>query len=256
MSNSLTLRASRAAARHLLKRRLPLFGNTGVVSFTFDDAPASACTTGARILEAHGVRGTFYVAGGLTDKLEEGKPCHSQEQLKTLLATGHELGCHSYSHIHCDVLNSVVLSTELSRNADFLEELGVDIRRLNFAYPFGAYALGAKHICSTRFRSSRITGGGPHIGEADLQALKTFRLYEDPHANEGIATFEEALALTAEHKGWLIINTHDIADNPSRYGYTPAHLDAAVSATLAAGCQILTVDDAITYWEQNVPASA
>jgi peptidoglycan/xylan/chitin deacetylase (PgdA/CDA1 family) len=254
MSNSILLRASRIAARHLLKDTLPLYGNSGVVSFTFDDAPASACTTGAAVLEKHGVRGTFYVAGGLTDRLEEGKPCHSEAQLKALLAAGHELGCHSYSHIHCDVLNSVVLSTELSRNATFLEELGVDSNHLNFAYPFGAYALGAKHICGTRFRSSRITGGGPHIGEADLQALKTFRLYEDPTANTGVTTFDAALALTAEHKGWLIINTHDIDDSPSRYGYTPAHLDEAISATIAAGCKIMTVSDAITYWQKNAHA--
>ncbi len=256
MSDTLLLRASRIAARHLLKQTLPLHGQTGVVSFTFDDAPASACITGSAVLEKHGVRGTFYIAGGLTDQLEEGKPCHSQAQLKQLLATGHELGCHSYSHIHCDVLNSAVFSMELSRNAAFLEELGVDTNRLNFAYPFGAYALGAKHVCSTRFRSSRITGGGPHIGEADLQALKTFRLYEDATANQDIVTFDEALALTTEHHGWLIVNTHDIADVPSRYGYTPTHLDDAVTATIAAGCQILTVADAITYWQENARVHA
>ena len=38
---------------------------TPMVSFTFDDLPKSAVTTGAEMLEAHGARGTFYVSGGL-----------------------------------------------------------------------------------------------------------------------------------------------------------------------------------------------
>lgn len=256
MSQALLLRLSRWAARHTAKHTLQLTGKAGVVSFTFDDAPASACTQGAQVLDRHGVKGTFYVAGGLTDQLEEGKPCHSIAQLNTLLATGHELGCHSYSHIHCDTLSPTALTAELARNAAFLAALGVSPDTLNFAYPFGAYSLASKKLCAQRFRSSRITGGGPHIGSADLQALHTFRLYEDTHANTGMTTFEDALALTAQHKGWLIINTHDIDTAPSRYGYTPDKLDAAVTATLAAGCQILTVKAAIDYWQKNTHAHA
>lgn len=251
MPNALIQRASRIAARHLYQARLPLTGPTGVVSFTFDDAPASACSTGAQVLEQHGVRGTFYIAGGLTDKDEEGHPCHSRAHLVSLLASGHELGCHSYAHIPCGTLSAQALNDELDRNALFLAGVGVDTATLNFAYPFGAYSLGAKRVTREHFRSSRITGGGPHIGHADLQMLKTFRLYEDPTANTGVVTFAEALALTAQHKGWLIINTHDITASPSRFGYTPAHLDQAVLATLAAGCKILTVNAAITYWQHH-----
>ena len=36
-----------------------------MVSFSFDDAPASAALTGAALLEARGLRGTYYIAAGL-----------------------------------------------------------------------------------------------------------------------------------------------------------------------------------------------
>ena len=36
-----------------------------MVTFTFDDVPASACDLGASILETYDARGTFYVAGAL-----------------------------------------------------------------------------------------------------------------------------------------------------------------------------------------------
>jgi peptidoglycan/xylan/chitin deacetylase (PgdA/CDA1 family) len=38
-----------------------------MVSFTFDDAPVSAATRGAGMLEEYDARGTFYISGGLVD---------------------------------------------------------------------------------------------------------------------------------------------------------------------------------------------
>ncbi len=253
-ASKLALRISRRLAQHAFKEILPLRADVGVVSFTFDDVPASACVAGAQALERHGARGTFYVAGGLTDALEEGKPCHSREQLRTLLATGHELGCHSYSHIRCDTLTAAELERELDRNAAFLAELGVDPLTLNFAYPFGAYAYNAKRICSKRFRSSRITGGGTHEDYADLNALKTHRLY-DVHVDA--ENYDTLLQRTVRRKGWLIVNTHDVEDPPSRYGFTPERLERAVAAALAAGCKVLPVNAAIDYLQQYAaPADA
>lgn len=247
-ASKLALRISRRLSQHAFRNLLPLEAQAGVVSFTFDDAPASACEAGAHALEHNGVRGTFYVAGGLTGGMEEGKPCHSREHLQTLLANGHELGCHSYSHIRCDNLSADALEAELDRNAAFLAELGVDIGALNFAYPFGAYAYNAKRICSRRFRSSRITGGGTHEHVADLNALKTHRLYDLPVDAEN---YETLLERTARNKGWLIVNTHDVESPPSRFGYTPDRLEHAVAAALAAGCKVLPVNAAIDYWVSN-----
>ena len=52
-------------AMHLRVDLFRLRNSTPMVSFTFDDLPKSAVTTGAGMLEAHGARGTFYVAGSL-----------------------------------------------------------------------------------------------------------------------------------------------------------------------------------------------
>ena len=52
-------------AMHLRVDLFCLRNRTPMVSFTFDDLPKSAVTTGAEMLEAHGARGTFYVSGSL-----------------------------------------------------------------------------------------------------------------------------------------------------------------------------------------------
>ena len=59
------VKVSHRLAMHLHVDRFRLRNATPMVSFTFDDLPKSAVTTGADLLEAHGARGTFYVSGGL-----------------------------------------------------------------------------------------------------------------------------------------------------------------------------------------------
>ncbi|MBB3211095.1 peptidoglycan/xylan/chitin deacetylase (PgdA/CDA1 family) [Herbaspirillum sp. Sphag1AN] len=247
----LSLRISRRLSQHAFKQNLRLQGSNGVVCFTFDDAPASACQTGARILEQAGARGTFYIAGGLTGHSEQGKPCHTEADLRRLLTAGHELGCHSFSHVRCDTLTAKALQDELDKNAAFLAQLGVDTRRLNFAYPFGAYAYQAKRIGRARFRSSRVTGGGLESGQVDLNALKTHRLYNVPVDTDSVETL---ISRAAQEQGWLIINTHDVEDTPSRYGISPARLEQVVAAALAAGCKLMTMNAAIDYWQQQEDA--
>ncbi|MBM7329532.1 polysaccharide deacetylase family protein, partial [Agrobacterium sp. S2] len=69
-----------------------------IVSFTFDDVPASAWTSGARILENENVRGTFYISGVFIDRHDEPQDMISARGCSELATAGHELACHTYSH--------------------------------------------------------------------------------------------------------------------------------------------------------------
>ncbi|WP_229722380.1 polysaccharide deacetylase family protein [Xylophilus rhododendri] len=242
---NLAQRASRFLSRHTDRRLLPLRGEVGVVSFSFDDAPMSACMAGAAVLERHGVRGTFYVAGGLTDGVEEGLACHSEAVLRRLVAEGHQLGCHSFSHVHVDRIPAASRREEFDRNAAFLGGLGVDLRTLDFAYPFGGVNVGAKHDCALRFRSSRATGGGTHVGTADLNALRTHRFYRSQP--DGVS-YEERLAVAAAQRGWLVVNTHEVQPDAGAFGCTAEDLSRAVGLALEAGCLVLTVGGALDHW--------
>ena len=64
------VRVNHRLAMHVPVERYRLNNATPMVSFTFDDIPKSAATTGAGILEDHGARGTFYVSGGLVGTME------------------------------------------------------------------------------------------------------------------------------------------------------------------------------------------
>ena len=242
---SLTFRASRFLSRYTDRRMLALKGDRGVVSFSFDDAPMSACIAGAAALERHGARGTYYIAGGLTDGAELGLPCHSEAALRDLLAAGHQLGAHSFDHLPVDRMGHARRQSQFERCDAFLHGLGVDPATLDFAYPWGAVAWGAKHDCARRYRSSRATGGGTQIGSADLNALKSHRFYRSEP--DGVA-YREVLAQTARHRGWLVVNTHEVDDIGGPYGCSPQALDDAVGQALDAGCLVLTVSAALDHW--------
>lgn len=242
----LGMRVSRKLAVLAARKNLRLDPGKRVVSFTFDDAPRSACHEGAAILERLGARGTFYIAGGLTDKVEEGRPCHSLADLQALHQAGHELACHGFSHRRYDQTPARELAQELDRNAGFLQRVGADPARLNFAYPFGAYSLGAKRVCGPRFVSSRITGNGLHKGNVDLSLLGSYRLYGET----GKATHWQAAISETARGGWLIVNTHEVADDFGPYGCAPATLHDMARQALDNGCEVLTVQAAIDYFRQ------
>jgi len=69
-----------------------------LISFSFDDFPLSAGTTGAEILKKYDMRGTFYVSlGRLGHDSTVGKICDFNT-IKNLLDEKQEIGSHTYYH--------------------------------------------------------------------------------------------------------------------------------------------------------------
>src|ERR1700690_3728268 len=69
-----------------------------LISFTFDDFPRSALLAGGEILNPFGLAGTYYASFGLAGKDNPSGHIFDNDDLKTLFAQGHELGCHTYAH--------------------------------------------------------------------------------------------------------------------------------------------------------------
>ncbi|QDL53404.1 polysaccharide deacetylase family protein [Rhodoferax aquaticus] len=231
-----------------MRRMLPLHKHAGVVSFSFDDAPHTACVKGREILERHGCAGTWYIAGGLTDQLEMGRLCHSAIDVQSLARGGHHIACHTFTHQPCDQLSRSQMAQVLARNAQYFNDLGLPRATDHFSFPLGAYDLGSKHLASLTFQSSRITRGGVQVGQADLNGLWAEKLYAHTMRTERL---QDLVRTTAQERGWLIFYTHEVEAQPGPWGCTPELLDLAVRAALQAGCQVLPVDQAIAYWSKD-----
>jgi peptidoglycan/xylan/chitin deacetylase (PgdA/CDA1 family) len=77
------------------------------VALTFDDGPSPHTEAIADLIARHGGAGTFFVLG---DKVAGQEPL-----LRRMVAAGHELGNHTYSHPHCGRLEEGALREELAR---------------------------------------------------------------------------------------------------------------------------------------------
>ncbi|HXX03135.1 MAG TPA: polysaccharide deacetylase family protein [Xanthobacteraceae bacterium] len=239
----LTVLASRFIARHSRSKTLPLKNAGPIVTFTFDDVPASACEVGVRLLERHGARGTFYVAGkGCGTAGTGGAPRASIDQLRSLWANGHEIGCHTYSHSAIRYISLEALDAELKDNRAVLQAIDSGIELRNFAYPYGDFSIRTKRHLEQCFDSCRSSHAGINSGMADLGSLHAWPL-ED--ATITTAKISELVAETVLTSGWLIFFSHEVEVTPNRYGVSPKLLDWALRAAKDAGCALTGVAETL-----------
>ena len=229
-----------------------------IVSFTFDDIHASAATAGAAILERHGARGTFYVAGSLIGTDGPDRTAASLDQCLALHRRGHELGCHTFAHLPVARHGRAALAADLARNEAFFDrafeaasdaavDAGSDglaggrVRLRNFAYPLNTTSLRAKRQLERAFATCR--GGVPGLneGRVDLGFLRAVEIHDDGIDAAGVRRWVEQ---AKRRSAWLIFFTHGVRQEPQPWRCTPDLFEASVAAALDAGCEVLTIAEA------------
>lgn len=213
----------------------------GVASFTFDDFPKTALSVGGELLKKYGARGTYYVSLGLRGATGELGPLFDFDDVRSAHQDGHELACHTYSHLNCRNASSEEILMDVSVNANALAPVLDNYTFTNSAFPFGAVSPNAKSALSGSFNTCRGIKFGTNSGTVDLASLASTHLYSrdfDVGALRGLIDENRRLG------GWLIFYTHDVAEMPSLYGCTPSQLEAIISYA-AERNNILPVRDAL-----------
>jgi peptidoglycan/xylan/chitin deacetylase (PgdA/CDA1 family) len=222
----------------LAARRPARAPRRAMVSFSFDDVPASAAREGAAILEARGLKGTFYVAAALAGTDAVTGPMAVADDARRLAAAGHEIGCHTYSHLDCGQAGASLAVDDVAWNGETLRAWGLP-RPTTFAYPFGDVAPATKRALAPRFSLMRALHPGLVTAGADLNQAPAVGV-EGP---DGEALAMRWLDRAAARGGWLILCLHDVAEAPSPYGCTPATLTRLADAALAEGLDVVTVTE-------------
>ena len=215
---------------------------SALVSFTFDDCPRSAWTVGGPILKQHGVCATYYAVGSFAGQDVDGIAQFEANDLKAIMAEGHEIASHSFSHrpVH-ELSNQSLIDDESNNTAFFRSHLG-DFRPASFAYPFGEVSPRTKALYARTHASNRGIRPGLNGAVFDMAQLKAVPLERRSWSE---AMVESWVAKAVAKSAWLIFFTHDVADDPSPYGATPAMLDHALSLVKASGIEVLPVKHAV-----------
>ncbi|GJE18682.1 polysaccharide deacetylase family protein [Methylobacterium marchantiae] len=239
---SLRARLSHGLSRHVpvspLLRALP----GPMVSITFDDVPDSACTRGAALLDAYGVKGTFYVSGTLLGARTEHWRVAESEALAEIHRRGHEIGCHTHAHVLVPTLDARVFAADIRRNREELATLVPGLALENFAFPYGYASLAAKRVLSRTYGSSRSILPGLNAGRIDRHFLRANPLF-DRCLDADILTrlMDEAVS----RNGWVIFFGHDVVEAASPYGCSPALLEATLAAANRRGIPVVSIAEGL-----------
>ncbi|MCY1648427.1 oligosaccharide deacetylase HfsH [Caulobacter sp. SL161] len=207
-----------------------------MVSFSFDDAPATACEAGAGALEARGLRGTYYFAAGLTGRDGPMGRYATGEDARRLHEAGHEIACHTYSHLDCGQSSRTETLADVDRNAESLAAWGAG-DPVSFAYPYGDVAAPAKTALSGRFKTLRALHHGLITDGVDLNQTPAVGI----EGEDGEVVAKAWLDKAKARKAWLILYTHDVAEQPSQWGCTTEALERLIDRALADGFDVVTV---------------
>lgn len=208
-----------------------------VVSITFDDGYTSA-TQAAAMLEARGMRGTFFVIGGYLGHAGYLTPA----QARALEAAGHEVGGHTVSHRHLVTLSLDEAQREICDDRATLTAYGLHPQ--SFAYPFGEFSASVGGLVSQcGYHSGRIVGPITDEGEPAAETdppLEPFAV-RTPWSVESatpVSEIEGWVTAAEATGGWLHLVFHSLCQDGERcdqYATTATTFGAVLDWLVARG---------------------
>jgi len=232
----------RKSASLVARKPLRIPAKEPVVSFTFDDFPASSLEVGGAILTQFGHAGTYYVSLGLLGQDSPSGRIVDPSGLSKLVAQGHELGCHTFGHYDSWLTKSSTFEDSILRNRDALAKIVPGVELESFSYPISLPRPATKMRVARHFLCCRAGGQTFNAGITDLNQLSAYFLEK---SRDDLQAIRDMIDRNRAARGWLIFATHDISENPSPYGCKPEVLREAVRYAVASGARILPVVKAL-----------
>jgi len=220
----------------LMSNRVPL------ISFSFDDFPSSALQVGGSILRDHGYAGTYYASFGLMNRDSPVGRIFSGADLEELFAQGHELGCHTFAHSHAWKTRPSEFEESILENRRALNRILPEALFKTLSYPISGPRPQTKRRMGRLFACCRGGGQTFNTGTLDRNNVSAFFLERRTGQPDQI---KQLIDRNREAGGWLIFATHDVCDQPTKFGCTPAFFEAVVCLAAESGARILPVAQAL-----------
>ncbi|MBN2758900.1 MAG: polysaccharide deacetylase family protein [Rhodobacteraceae bacterium] len=203
------------------------------LSIALDDCPDSACTRGVEVLDAHGLRATFYIATGLLGQDGVSGPITTAQRIRALAAEGHEIALHTHDHADLTGLSVADALADIQHNISYLQDILGANPSPHFAYPYGETTLTLKRALLGHVASARGVRAG--INRIFADRMQLFACDLGSHRPDYLAAARRLMQSASISGGWVVLFTHDVQPNPSPYGVTPQVLDSLVKEAIALG---------------------
>jgi peptidoglycan/xylan/chitin deacetylase (PgdA/CDA1 family) len=207
------------------------------VSITFDDGKLTSYLNGAKQLERHGFRGTYYVNPGLL----AATGYMTGDNVADLLRRGHQIGSHTNTHIDVTSFAPDYVVKELDVSNQAIKGYGV--QEIDFASPYGKHDAAVLPFIMERQSSHRGTETGvntkQNFNPSNLKGLFMRKEVTD-------AQLRAYLHTAKNYNGWLILIYHEIEVSDSPFVLDKATLERHLGIIKESGIQVQTVRGAMT----------
>lgn len=223
-------------------------GPRGRIVFTFDDGSVTHLEA-ARMLEARGFRGTFYVISECSRSEVDTDLCMSDSQVQSLAAEGHAIESHTDRHRDLTRMKGKKLVEEILSPVSRLGLLAPEAPN-HIAYPYGAHSARVRETVSLYYDTGRIFLSNP-----DPEQLPVLFAISgnDPMLVPGIGvTTDTTLARAMAYVDYahtydatVVLVFHDIVTPPAdAYSWAPSDFDALVAYADGQDVAVVTMDEA------------
>lgn len=237
-------RYQRTASNLFGRRAIKMRNRDALISFSFDDFPRSALLTGGATLHRYGTAGTYYISIGLMGQVTATGEMFHASDLELAIAQGHELGCHTFAHCHAFNTSPTAFERSIRENGRALRSIVAGAEFKTLSYPIASPRPATKRRCGRQFASCRGGGQTFNLSTIDLNNLSAFFLEQ---ARDNPDAIKQLIDLNSASRGWLIFATHDVCDNPTRFGCEPAFFEQIVRYSVNSDSRVLTVSQALEY---------
>jgi peptidoglycan/xylan/chitin deacetylase (PgdA/CDA1 family) len=193
--------------------------NQGFVSLTFDDGYYSAYTKGLPILDAAGIKSTFYTITTLVGDTADGYV--TQSQLQALYKNGHEIGNHTRTHPFLSTVSPTQLTSETSGAQQDLQGWGYN--PTTFAYPYDDYGGSSTSAVVAAVKASGVRGArdsdyGGYNNSSTFPLLLDSMPSEYDLGTDNVATVTGWIQQAVANKMWVIILWHRVDETDPNTG--------------------------------------
>ena len=235
----------------------------GAVTMSFDDGYTSQLTIAAPLLNARGLKGTYFVLTSATEV--------TWDQWRQLASQGHEIASHTVTHPDLTSLSDSELRYELSESQRVINQNIPSQSCLSFAYPYTVSDARVQSITSEYYVAARGGWAGDEGGN--------FNFYEDLEpfwpwppdvqfgqfravdfyntAGDGtpffvpVSTLDVKLDTAMTYHAWYVMYLHTIPDEAYYIDYLTTLLDHIVARNL----WMATYGEAAKYMRERLAST-
>lgn len=211
-----------------------------IISITDDDGYASFYNNGLPLLQKYDLVSTDYI---ITSVLNNDPAYMTSAMVKSLDASGQEIGSHTLTHPDLTTLSATKMDNELKNSQTFLQNLlGKPVT--DFASPYGAYNTQVWTDAQKYYQTYRgVEAGYNAKNNFDVSHLMVQNLVSTTTLAEVQSWIDTAKATNT----WLILVYHQIDPDTAAGDYNtyPSDFDAQLAAIKASGVAVETVNQAL-----------